>query len=215
MHSDFQSGEWSGWCKSKGVTAPEPTCIPTPPITRDRWTTRGGAPLTIRPIRPDDESRMVRFHASLSDRSVYLRYFHYLHYDARVAHDRLEQVCHVDYHRERVLVAETPGGDIVAVGRLTRDEATGSDKDAEFALLVSDAWQSHGVGSELLRRLVRLEHDVGVTRVVGDILAENQGMQEVCKSLGFELKYSLEDHVVKATLTIASDSIASEAQASS
>jgi len=161
------------------------------------WIARNGVPLAIRPIRPDDEQRMVRFHHSLSDRSVYLRYFHFLNLDARTAHDRLAHVCHVDYARERVLVAESSDGEIAAVGRLTRDETM---DDAEFALLVSDAWQDRGIGSELLRRLVQLAREVGVRLVVGDILAENQGMQEVCSALGFELKYSLEDHVVKATL---------------
>ena len=163
------------------------------------WTARNGSALAIRPIRPDDEARMVRFHHSLSDRSVYLRYFHFLNLDARTAHDRLAQVCHVDYARERVLVAESGDGEIVAVGRLTRDEPT---DDSEFALLVSDAWQDRGIGSELLRRLVQLAREVGIHRVVGDILSENQGMQEVCRALGFELKYSLEDHVIKATLVL-------------
>jgi len=163
------------------------------------WIARNGAPLSIRPIRPDDEPKMVRFHHSLSDRSVYLRYFHFLNLDARTAHDRLAQVCHVDYARERVLVAESAGGEIVAVGRLTREETV---DDAEFALLVSDAWQERGIGSELLRRLVQLARDVGIRSVVGDILAENQGMQEVCRALGFDLKYSLEDRVIKAALTL-------------
>ncbi len=176
---------------------------PTTPGLNSAWIARDGVQLTIRPIRPDDEPRMVRFHHSLSDRSVYLRYFHFLNLDARTAHDRLAQVCHVDYARERVLVAESTSesgdSEIVAVGRLTRDEAP---DDSEFALLVSDAWQDRGIGSELLRRLVQLAREVGIRRVVGDILAENQGMQEVCRALGFELKYSLEDHVIKATLAL-------------
>jgi acetyltransferase len=167
------------------------------------WVARNGVPLAIRPIRPDDEARMVRFHHSLSDRSVYLRYFHFLHLDARTAHDRLAQVCHVDYAHERVLVAqstaESGDSDIVAVGRLTRGE---SMDDAEFALLVSDAWQDRGIGSELLHRLVQLAREVGIRRVVGDILSENQGMQDVCRALGFQLKYSLEDRVIKATLLL-------------
>ena len=32
--------------------------------------------MLIRPIRPEDEPMMVRFHETLSDESVYFRYFH-------------------------------------------------------------------------------------------------------------------------------------------
>ena len=36
---------------------------------------KGGTAVTFRPIRPEDEPLMVKFHETLSDRSVYLRYF--------------------------------------------------------------------------------------------------------------------------------------------
>ena len=45
-----------------------------------------GDPMIIRPIRPDDEAMMVRFHEGLSDLSVYLRYFHVLRLAQRTAH---------------------------------------------------------------------------------------------------------------------------------
>src|ERR671910_119462 len=35
---------------------------------------RNGTPVTIRPIRPEDEPLMVRFHETLSEESVYMRY---------------------------------------------------------------------------------------------------------------------------------------------
>src|SRR5438876_831551 len=39
------------------------------------WTLKGGIEVTIRPIRAEDEPLMVKFHETLSDRTVYLRYF--------------------------------------------------------------------------------------------------------------------------------------------
>lgn len=171
---------------------------PDPSACIGKWTARDGASVTIRPIRAEDEPRMVRFHASLSDRSVYLRYFHHLSLDARVTHERLAQVCFVDYDRATVLVAESSTGDIVGVGRLAREHGS---PDAEFALLISDAWHEHGLGTELLRRLILLAREEGVRRVFGDILNENDAMQKICRQLGFALHYSIGDGVVKASIT--------------
>jgi acetyltransferase len=48
--------------------------------------------VTIRPIRPEDEPLIVRFHETLSERSVYLRYFHAINLERRVAHERLTRL---------------------------------------------------------------------------------------------------------------------------
>jgi len=88
------------------------------------WTMKDGNVVTIRPIRPEDEPLMVKFHETLSDRSVYLRYFSSLSLSRRVAHERLLRICFGDYDREMVLVAEhtdAATGDrrIFGVGRMT------------------------------------------------------------------------------------------------
>lgn len=177
------------------VVAPRPD----PSAYMGAWIARDGSSVTIRPIRPEDEPKMVHFHESLSDRSVYLRYFHYLPLDARVTHERLTRVCFVDYDRATVLVAETAKGDIVAVGRLARENGS---EDAEFALLVSDAWHEQGLGTELLRRLILLARNEGIRRVFADILTENDAMLKVCRQLGFGLHYSIGDGVVKASVIL-------------
>ena len=81
--------------------------------------------MTIRPIRPEDEPMMVRFHEALSDRSVHFRYFHMINLSHRVAHERLTRICFIDYDREMALVAErtdpvTGSPEIIAVGRLIK-----------------------------------------------------------------------------------------------
>lgn len=167
------------------------------------WTTPGGEALTIRPIRPEDEPKMVRFHETLSDRSVYLRYFHHLPLSSRINHERLTRVCFIDYDRETVLVAESAAGEIVAVGRLTREPGSA---DAEFALLVSDPWHERGLGTELLRRLLELGRSEGIRRVLGDVLPENRAMLEICRVLGFATEYSHAEHVVKASYAFAQPS---------
>ena len=70
------------------------------------WTSKQGEAVAIRPIRPEDEPLLVKFHETLSDRSVYLRYLTNLDYSERVAHQRLARICFIDYDREMALVAE-------------------------------------------------------------------------------------------------------------
>ena len=66
----------------------------------------GGVEVTIRPIRPEDEPLMVKFHKTLSKQSVHLRYFGLLSLERRTMHERLRRVCFIDYDREIALVAE-------------------------------------------------------------------------------------------------------------
>lgn len=144
-----------------------------------------GTRFTLRPIRPEDEPAMVRFHRSLSDRSVYLRYFHQISLSERVAHERLAGVCSTGQERAIVLVAETEDKDIAGVGRLMRDET--NNASAEFAVIVSDAWQDRGVGSALLERLIAIAGEEGLSRVTGYVLADNNAMLDLCQRLGFVL----------------------------
>ena len=67
---------------------------------------KDGTQITLRPIRPEDEPALIKFHETLSDRSVYLRYLHPMLLSQRVAHERLSRICFVDYEREIAVVAE-------------------------------------------------------------------------------------------------------------
>jgi ATP-grasp domain len=62
---------------------------PYPAEYAHRWNLVDGTPVTIRPIRPEDEPLMVTFHKSLSDETVHLPYFGFLGSDALIAHERL------------------------------------------------------------------------------------------------------------------------------
>ncbi len=110
------------------------------------WKLKNKAPVIIRPIKPEDEPLMVKFHETLSEESVYNRYFSALKLSQRVAHERLTRICFNDYDREIALVAElkVPKGEekkILGVGRLSKQHGR---NEAEFAVLVSDEWQRPG-----------------------------------------------------------------------
>ena len=167
------------------------------------WRFEDGTEVMIRPIRPEDERLIVRFHANLSERSIYQRYFRHLALDERVSHDRLIKVCFGDYEREIALVAEHAGPDhqqseILAVGRLSKAHLV---NEAELALLIADEYQRRGLGTELSRRLIEIARFEKLERVTVDILSDNRQMLEVCEGLGFHLKHT-QDGVIQGVLPL-------------
>ncbi|WP_427159383.1 bifunctional acetate--CoA ligase family protein/GNAT family N-acetyltransferase [Aliinostoc sp. HNIBRCY26] len=168
------------------------------------WTMKDGTPVTIRPIRPEDEPLMVKFHETLSEESVYFRYFHMMKLSHRITHERLTRICFIDYDREMALVvehqdAQTGTRQILAVGRLSKLHGTNA---AEFAMLVSDRYQCQGIGTELVKRLLQVGRDEQITHIRADILADNYGMQRVCEKLGFHVEATSDTTVMKAEITL-------------
>jgi acetyltransferase len=165
---------------------------------------KGGQKVTVRPIRPEDEPLMVKFHETLSDRSVYLRYLHMMKLSQRVAHDRLTRICFIDYDREIALVAEDfdpISGDrrILGVGRLQKLNGT---QDAELAVIVSDDYQGKGLGPALVKKLIEIARKERIERIRADVLADNNIMQRVLAKSGFKLHREVGDPTVSADLPL-------------
>ena len=153
--------------------------------------------LTLRPIRPEDEPLIRRFHETLSDRSVYLRYFSPLILSQRVTHERLARVCFADYNREIPIVLEREG-QIIAVSRLSRLHQPNT---ARFTMLVSDRFQGQGLGNLLMQHILEIARAEKITRVVAHILAENMTMQRLCQKYGFTI-VPLEKGIVRAEIQL-------------
>jgi acetyltransferase len=161
---------------------PYPVAYVTP------WTTKDGAPVTIRPIRPEDEPLMVKFHETLTERSVYSRYFSNLNLTERVAHDRLIRICFNDYDRQIALVAELKDASgtraILGVGRLSKAHAS---ENGEFTVVISDQHQKRGIGSELVKLLIQVARTEKLKTLSASFLPENQEMRMICERLGFKV----------------------------
>jgi acetyltransferase len=183
---------------------PKPAIRPYPTQYVKAWRLKNGESVTIRPIRPEDEPLIVKFHGSLSEESVYYRYFSKLKLDQRVAHERLTRICFNDYDREIALVAERKDAasgqhEIIAVGRLSKARGL---NEAEFALLISDRWQGQGLGTELLKRLVQVGRDEKLGRITALILSENHAMHHLSKRAGFKLERDPESHDFRAEIIL-------------
>jgi acetyltransferase len=168
------------------------------------WRAKDGTEILVRPIRPEDEPMLVKFHETLSDRSVYFRYFHMIKLSQRIAHERLTRMCFIDYDREMALVAECreekcAEDRILGVGRLTKLHGT---NEAEFAVVVSDSWQRQGIGTELLTRLIEFARNEKLSCIKADILLDNQEMVNLAKKLGFSITPAEDPSMVTASMDL-------------
>lgn len=190
--------------KSVGDNAlPQPAIRPYPTQYVWRWKMKNGREVLIRPIRPEDEPLIARFHESLSEQTVYLRYFHMEALSARVAHERLLRKCFIDYDREMALVAESVDAsgrrEIIGIARLSRQR---DHQVAEVATLVADAAQHLGLGTELLQRLIEIARAERFTSIVAYILTDNSGMRGLANRFGFVVKESADPAQITAVLTL-------------
>jgi acetyltransferase len=168
------------------------------------WNLADGTPVTIRPIRPEDEPFMINFHRSLSEETMHLRYFGFLKGEALITHERLARICFSDYDREIALVVEKiePTADqrpIIAVARLIKDHGA---NEAELAIVISDDWQGKGLGTKLLCELLEIGRTEGLERIGGRILPENYVMQHICRKRGLTLQYDPLEDAIEATIEL-------------
>ena len=169
--------------------SPPPTAEPLPPgyprsIERT-WLAGDGTAVRLRPMHPGDLERELRFVSGLSRQTLYLR----LQYSASgVSRGDLARLLELDY-RDRMavaaLVGSPPGDEIVGVSRYAR---LGDSAEAECAIVVADAWQGRGLGTELMRTLGQAARANGIRTLVGSSLAENQRIHAWARRFGFEVR---------------------------
>jgi acetyltransferase len=100
----------------------------------------------------------------------------------------LARFTQIDYDREIALVAidEESGTDcMLGVARIIGDA---DGKTGEFAVLVGDAWQGKGIGSNLLEKCLSIAEKQGFESVHGIVLRENRNMLALGKKLGFSIE---------------------------
>lgn len=181
---------------------PQLAIRPYPTQYISHWTAKNGAEITFRPIRAEDEPLIVKFHETLSDRSVYLRYLHPMLLSDRAAHERLSRICHCDYAREITLVADwddAPEGELRILGasRMTKLHGTNA---ARFSVLISDPYQGWGIGKIMAQRLVGVARQEKLDRLEAIMTPDNHAMQRMCEKLGFQISRT-EDGMLKAELS--------------
>ncbi len=142
---------------------------------------RQGAHILIRPVRLSDEDQMHDLFYSMSDESLYQRFFAYTQ---SVPHASLQNLCTVDYHKTMALVAcvgELDSERIIGMARYVLNEKTGF-AEAEFA--VADQFQNRGIGTTLISRLADIARSNGICGFIADVLSNNAQMLHLFRKLG-------------------------------
>ncbi|TWI62483.1 acetyl-CoA synthetase (ADP-forming)/acetyltransferase [Pseudoduganella lurida] len=141
-----------------------------------------GAPLLLRPIRPEDGPAHVRFFAALDQDDVRLRFFTVLR---ELPPAQLARLTQIDYDRAMAFIATRPGADGMAetLG-VVRAVADPDNHSAEFAVVVRSDLKGLGLGTILFGKLVAYFRARGTGALVGDALARNDGVQGLVRRFG-------------------------------
>ena len=153
-----------------------------------------GTDIVIRPIRPEDAEIEAKFVRELSDEAKYFRFMNSMH---ELSQEMLVRFTQIDYHNEMALIAvrQLDGvEDQIGVARY----ATNPDKTScEFALVVSDKWQSKGIAYRLMQNLMEVARGRELEVMEGQVLSDNKKMLELMTSLDFEISVDPEDSSIK------------------
>jgi acetyltransferase len=158
---------------------------------------RDDTEVLLRPIQPEDEPLWHELLRNCSERSIWLR-FRYLFKES--THEMATRFCFIDYDRTMAIVAEVNADgkrQLVGVGRLVSDA---EHAEAEYAVLVTDAWQGRGLGSLITDYCFELCSTWGINRVYAETSADNQRMQNILRRHNFEVKRATNHEVLYQTL---------------
>ena len=157
------------------------------------WLLPDGRKATLRSIAPSDFAMESAFLDGLSMESGYNRLFSTRH----PSPEEIRRWTDVDPAREVAFIVTTAdanaGETMLAVGRLVHDDA---GPDAEFALLVGDAFKRQAIGGRLLAALVEAARARGVRTLYGSTLSTNAGMLALGHRAGFAARRDIGDAVV-------------------
>jgi len=165
------------------ILAPETSVYPEEFETT--MNTKDGAELAVRPIMSTDEEMLSDMFYDLSDQAIINRFFSML---KSMPHRKLQQFCCVDYKNEMSLVVisnEGPRGKMVGLGSYHLNPAT---HRAEIAFLVADAWQAKGIGTFLMKSLVKIAKANNIKGLTAEVFRDNVAMIALMHKSGVPAK---------------------------
>jgi RimJ/RimL family protein N-acetyltransferase len=159
---------------------------------------RDGCPVEIRALRPEDQAGMLSAVDGTGAQSLQRRFFAV----KRHFSDR-ERAFFMDTdfknHVALVVLVEDAGQKaIVGGGRYVVFEP----ERAEMAFMVVDSWQGRGIGSILMRHLIKLASEAGLKEVTAEVLPDNIAMRRVFDKFGFKPGKEHDPQIIHLALTI-------------
>jgi acetyltransferase len=163
----------------------------------------GFSKLKLRPIRLDDETKMVEFHRYISPKSICFRYFGYLGFDRRTSHERLVRVC-TNSPDVYSVVIEQPAHvrtnvKILAIGRLIK---TPEPYVAMFDMLIGNEAHIPKLAAILLGRLIHLGRAFRFRILAGKVLSIDKDAINLFRTLDFSVQDLTQEGIVQALLKL-------------
>ncbi len=168
-------------------------------VLRRRARLRDGTPILVRSLRPADAEELLRGFARLSACSRRFRFLSPLH---KLSPERVRELTDVDQHDHVAIAArdesrpEHPG---IGVARFVRLEQ--EPRVAEFAITVIDDYQHRGLGTLLLKQLLKAAQALRVRTLRGFLLADNLAMIQLLQKFGATLRRAW-DNTLRADLPV-------------
>lgn len=142
---------------------------------------RDGSPIEIRALQPQDEADMLAAIDRTSTQSLQRRFFSIKRHFSPMERAFFMEV---DFQKHVAIAAHAVASGhsaIVGGGRYIVFEPG----RAEMAFVVVDSWQSRGLGSVLMRHLVKIARDAGLQELTAEVLPENTAMRKIFEKFGF------------------------------
>ena len=159
-------------------------------------TVDGGRRVRLRPIRPDDEPRLIEAYDRLSRHTAYQRFFTVM---PRLPADWAHRLANVDYRSRLALVLEDATASAPLIG-VARYEPVPDEDAVELAFVVQDQWQGKGLGALLVRELLRAAAQNGFERYRAFVLGDNRRMLELLARYTDVRERHIEQGVIELTL---------------
>lgn len=158
----------------------------------EEWRLEDGTPVTLRPVRPEDEPLEFELFDTFSEETWRHRFFGPMR---EVTHKDMVRYTNIDYRREIAIdgfIEEDGKEKMIGVGRIIIDP---SKNIGEFAVVVGDPWQGLGLGEKLTDAVIGVAEDKGLKEIYGVVLKDNVRMLNLCRKLGFTIEEEDEDTV--------------------
>ncbi|MBI4458455.1 MAG: GNAT family N-acetyltransferase [Acidobacteria bacterium] len=184
---------------SKDQQRPPLAISPYPREYESDWVLKDGLEVHLRPIRPEDEPLMVELFTTFSQETIHMRFFGMIR---QLSHEQLIRFCNIDYDREIALVAAAQDGKpgrIIGSARLIVEPDW---QTAEYAVVVGDPWQRLGLGRHFMERMIQYARERGLREIHGDVLAVNAAMLRLCQELGFSIRRTEDQEVLRVSLAL-------------
>jgi acetyltransferase len=170
---------------------------PYPEHLAEQWESKGQV-FTVRPIRPEDAEAHAAMVRRVPAEDMRYRFFTAMR---EVAPEQMARLTQIDYEREMAFIAVRARDQAtVGVSRLVREMGTGR---GEFAIVVEPSAKGLGLAQHLMQRLIDWGCSVGLTEIVGTVLADNHPMIGFVRHLGFSVRHVPDEaDVVEAVLEV-------------